>query len=252
VNRILPDAARGTIDVATANGLVLFDVAGHERQVMTRRDGLIADQVTDIAFTKNGTVLATPAGITFLDASGVSSLYGFQGLVNNHVYALASDAETGTLLAGTLGGISVLGNTALLRDATVRRNLTTKNSGLKQSWITAIVSVPDSHKKGQRWFIGTYGAGVVELGADGQFTPMDGATRPMEINPNAMLVTARHVFAGSLGEGLFVYDRTSGRWSQDKVGLPSLNVTALAEHEGELYVGTENGVAHIAEARLAP
>jgi len=252
VNRIAPDGVRGTMDVATANGLVLFDAAGRERQVMTRRDGLIADQVTDIAFTRGGTVLATPAGITFLDASGVSSLYGFQGLVNNHVYALASDAESGTLLAGTLGGISVLGNTAVLHDATVRRNLTTKNSGLKQSWITAIVAVPDSEKKGQRWFVGTYGAGVVELGADGQFTPMDGATRAMEINPNAMLVTARHVFAGSLGEGLFVYDRAGGRWSQVRAGLPSLNVTALAEHEGELYVGTENGVAHIAEAELAP
>jgi ligand-binding sensor domain-containing protein len=251
VNRIAPDPVRGTMDVATANGLALFDAAGRERQVMTRRDGLIADQVTDIAFTRGGTVLATPAGITFLDASGVSSLYGFQGLVNNHVYALASDRASGTLLAGTLGGISVLGNTAVLRDATVRRNLTTKNSGLKQSWITAIVAVPESEDKtGQRWFVGTYGAGVVELGADGQFAPMDGATRPMEINPNAMLVTQRHVFAGSLGEGLFVYDRASGRWSEVTAGLPSLNVTALAEHDGELYVGTENGVAHIAEARL--
>ncbi len=253
VNRIVPDAARGTMDVATANGLVLFDTVGRERQVMMRRDGLIADQVTDIAFTKSGTVLATPAGITFIDASGVSSLYGFQGLVNNHVYALASDAASGTLLAGTLGGISVLDNTAVLHDATVRRNLTTKNSGLKQSWITAIVAVPDREKKsGQRWFVGTYGAGVVELGADGQIAPMDGGTRAMEINPNAMLVTERQVFAGSLGEGLFVYDRAGGRWSQVTAGLPSLNVTALAEHDGELYVGTENGVAHIAEARLAP
>ena len=104
VNRIVGDAARGTVDVATANGLVLFDTAGRERQVMLRRDGLIADQVTDVAFTRSGTVVATPAGITFIDAGGVSSLYGFQGLVNNHVYALASDAGSGTLMAGTLAG----------------------------------------------------------------------------------------------------------------------------------------------------
>jgi ligand-binding sensor domain-containing protein len=253
VNRIVQDAARSTMDVATANGLVFFDAAGRERQVLLRRDGLIADQVTDIAFTKNGTVLATPAGITFLDAGGVSSLYGFQGLVNNHVYALASDAAGGRLMAGTLGGTSVLDDTAVLREAAVRRNLTTKNSGLKQNWITAIVAVPGTdEKRGQRWFVGTYGGGVVELGADGQFAAMEGATRAMEINPNAMLVTARHVFAGSLGDGLFVYDRASQRWSQVKAGLPSLNVTAMAEREGELYVGTENGVVHIAEARLAP
>ena len=248
VNRIAADAGRGTMDVATANGLVMFDDAGRERQVMLKRDGLIADQVTDVAFTKRGTVLATPAGLTFVDASGVSSLYGFQGLVNNHVYALASDEPSGTLMAGTLGGISIL------RDATVRGSLTTKNSGLKQNWITAIVAVPSSDKDAgkQRWFVGTYGRGVMELAADGQFAAMDGVTRAMEINPNAMLVTERHVFVGSLGDGLFVYDRASGRWSQVKAGLPSLNVTAMAERDGELYVGTENGVVHIAEARLAP
>jgi len=81
---------------------------------------------------------------------------------------------------------------------------------------------------------------------------MDGATRAMVVNPNAMLVTATRVFAGSLGDGLFVYDMASGRWSQVTAGLPSLNVTAMAEHDGEFYVGTENGVVHIAEARLAP
>jgi ligand-binding sensor domain-containing protein len=253
VNRILPDAGRNTVDVATANGLVLFDASGHERQVLTRRDGLIADQVTDIAFTRNGTVLATPSGITLIDASGVSSLYGFQGLVNNHVYALASDAASGTLMAGTLGGISVLGNTTLLHDAVVRRNLTVANSALKQNWITAIVSVPTQDvPQRQEWFVGTYGGGVVRLGADGRFSAMDTVTRPAEINPNAMLVTGQHVFAGSLGDGLFVYDRATQHWSQIKAGLPSLNVTALAQHDGELYVGTENGVVHIAEARLAP
>ena len=257
VNRIVEDTGRGAMDVATANGLALFDADGRERQVMMRRDGLIADQVTDVAFTRSGTVLATPAGMTFIDAGGVSSLYGFQGLVNNHVYALASDAASGTLLAGTLGGISVLGNTGVLRDATVRRSLTTKNSGLKQNWVTAIVAVPVADGAGmQRWFVGTYGGGVVELGADGQFASMDGAIageRPaIVINPNAMLVTERHVFAGSLADGLFVYDRTSRRWSQIKAGLPSLNVTAMAAHEGELYVGTENGVVRVAEARLAP
>ena len=46
--------------------------------------------------------LATPAGITFLDESGAHSIYAFQGLVNNHVYALGADGDK--LVAGTLGG----------------------------------------------------------------------------------------------------------------------------------------------------
>lgn len=242
VNRIVFDPTRHTIDVATANGLVLFDEAGREQQTLLRRDGLIADQVNDIAITRDGLALATPAGITFLDATGPHSLYAFHGLVNNHVYALASDAASGRVLAGTLGGVS------LLQDGVVRTNLTAANSGLKQNWITAIVPVSEDGEAG--YFVGTYGAGVMRLDAAGHVSAMEGATRAGEINPNAMLVTQRHVFAGTLGDGLLAYDRATQHWTRVTAGLPSLNITALAEREGELYVGSENGIVHIAESRL--
>ena len=49
VNRIFPNPKDGTVDVATANGLVRFDAAGNQAQVLTRADGLIADHVTDVA-----------------------------------------------------------------------------------------------------------------------------------------------------------------------------------------------------------
>ena len=243
VNRILLDPARNTVDVATANGLVLFDPTGHPRQTILRRDGLISDQVTDIARTRDGLALATPAGLTFIDATGLHSLYAFHGLINNHVYALASDSGGTRVLAGTLGGIS------LLNDGVVHGNLTAANSGLKQNWITAIVPVSDITE--DNFFVGTYGSGVMQLDASGHITAMEGATRPSEINPNAMLVTTRHVFAGTLGDGLLVYDRTTRHWSSITAGLPSLNVTALAEHDDQLYVGTENGIVHITESRLA-
>jgi hypothetical protein len=243
VNRILSDPARNTVDVATANGLVLFDPTGHPRQTILRRDGLISDQVTDIARTRDGLALATPAGLTFIDSTGLHSLYAFHGLINNHVYALASGSGGTRVLAGTLGGIS------LLNDGVVHGNLTTANSGLKQNWITAIVPVSDVTE--DNFFVGTYGSGVMQLDASGHITAMEGATRPSEINPNAMLVTARHVFAGTLGDGLLVYNRTTRHWSSIIAGLPSLNVTALAEHDDQLYVGTENGIVHIAESKLA-
>ncbi len=91
----------------------------------------------------------------------------------------------------------------------------------------------------------------MHLDAAGHFTPMEGVGGPIEINPNAMLVTAANVFAGSLREGLFVYDRVNEHWSRVTAGLPSFNVTALAEHDGSLYVGTDNGVVRIAEARMS-
>lgn len=250
VNRILTDPMRHTVDVATANGLVLFDASGHKRQVLLRRDGLIADQVTDIAFTRDSTVLATAAGLTFIDPTGMHSLYVFNGLVNNHVYALATDATRSALLAGTLGGLSYVS------DGHIRHNLTTANSGLKQNWITAIASINGTDSAGSdsnpdKWLVGTYGAGVMGLDSSGHITAIEGATRPSVINPNAMVVTAQHVFAGSLSDGLFVYSRTANYWSIITAGLPSLNVTALAEHDGQLYVGTDNGIVRINESRLA-
>jgi len=250
VNRILTDPVRHTVDVATANGLVLFDASGHQRQVLLRHDGLIADQVTDIAFTRDSTVLATSAGLTFIDPTGMHSLYAFNGLVNNHVYALATNTTRSTFLAGTLGGISYVS------DGNIRRNLTTANSGLKQNWITAMASISGADSAGvnsdqDEWFVGTYGAGVMRLDSSGHITAIEGATRPTVINPNAMIVTAQHVFAGSLSDGLFAYSRATNRWSIITSGLPSLNVTALAEHDGQLYVGTDNGIVHIDESRLA-
>jgi ligand-binding sensor domain-containing protein len=53
-----------------------------------------------------------------------------------------------------------------------------------------------------------------------------------------------------LGRGLFVYDRPSGRWTTVTRGLPSLNVTALAEGDGNLYVGTDNGLIRLREGAL--
>jgi len=245
VNRIVADTQRETVDVATANGLVLFDARSgqpHERQVLLRKDGLISDQVTDVAFARDGMTLATPAGLTFFTPHGAESLYAFQGLANNHVYALAAEPESGRVMAGTLAGVS------MLEDGNVQRNVTLKNSGLKRNWITAIVRMKDSAS--ERWLVGTYGGGVVEMNDAGQISAMDGLPKGAVINPNAMLVTPQHVLAGSLTDGMLVYDRGSQRWSQVTAGLPSKNVTAFAERDGEIYVGTENGIAHIAEARL--
>jgi ligand-binding sensor domain-containing protein len=236
VNRILIDAKTGAIDVATANGLVRFDNSGSEQQVLTRADGLIADHVTDVAAYRDGLALATPAGLTFLDVSGARSMYAFHGLVNNHVYALGVSGDE--LIAGTLGGLSLLdkGNVAV--------NYTTATSNLKHNWITAVVPV------GAEWMVGTYGAGILGLDRAGRFHSFETASGPFEVNPNAMLVTPNYVLAGTLGKGLYLFDRQSGRWSVIDTGLPSLNVTALAIGNGYIYVGTDNGLVRIPEQKL--
>ncbi len=243
VNRILLDARTGTMNVATANGLIRFDDRFDSRfgssgseQVLTRADGLIADHVTDVAAYRDGLALATPAGLTFLDASGARSMYAFHGLVNNHVYALGVSGDE--LVAGTLGGISVL------EKGDVAANYTTTTSNLKHNWITAVVPV------GTEWMVGTYGAGIVGLDRSGHFHAFENASGAFEVNPNAMLVTPGYVLAGTLGKGLYLYDRQSGRWSVTDQGLPSLNVTALATGGGYIYIGTDNGLVRIREEKL--
>jgi len=236
INRIVvsPDHARTA--VATANGLVLFDSSAQPRQVMGRKDGFLSDHVTDVAFSDEDMVVATPAGLSFVSRSNVRSLYVFNGLVNNHVYAVATwGTQT---VAGTLGGVS------LVDGDRVRANYTTANSRLKHNWITALARVGDD------WFAGTYGAGVMRLDPAGEWRSFADLKDGLIVNPNALAVSEGQVYAGTLGGGLFVFNRASGRWTNVTLGLPSKNVTALAACAGCLYVGTDNGLVRIAEGAL--
>jgi ligand-binding sensor domain-containing protein len=236
INRIVPDTEHARTAVATANGLMLFDSGAQPRQMMGRKDGFLSDHITDVAFRDGGMVVATPAGLSFVDHSGVRSLYVFQGLVNNRVYAVATRGTQ--TVAGTLGGLSIL------EDDTVRANYTTANSHLKHNWITALAPV------GDEWFAGTYGAGVLRLDASGEWHSFADLKDGFVVNPNAMALSGEKLYAGSLDHGLFIFDRASGRWTNMTIGLPSKNVTALASGGGYLYVGTDNGLVRIAEGAL--
>jgi ligand-binding sensor domain-containing protein len=204
--------------------------------VLGREQGLLADHVTDVAFQGNSIIAATPAGVSFIAPDGIHSVWAFQGLVNNHVYTIASDGNR--LFAGTLGGLS------LIEDNTVRISYTTANSHLQHNWITALQKV-DSE-----WFAGTYGAGVMALDRSAQWHTFPDLPRGLVVNPNALAVSTTRVYAGSLGDGLYVYDRTQKRWSRALAGLPSLNVTAMAVAGGYLYAGTDNGLVRIPEEQI--
>jgi hypothetical protein len=233
INRIMesPDHARTA--VATANGLVFFDAGSKPRQVMGRKDGFLSDHITDVAFINDDMVVATPAGLSFVSRSDVRSLYVFNGLVNNHVYAVAtSGAQTA---AGTLGGLSLLDGDRILA------NYTTANSRLKHNWVTALARV------GNDWFAGTYGAGIMRLDPSGDWHSFEDMKGELIVNPNALIAAGGRVYAGALNRGLFVFDRASNRWTNMTLGLPSKNVTALAAGSGCLYVGTDNGLVRIAE-----
>jgi ligand-binding sensor domain-containing protein len=117
---------------------------------------------------------------------------------------------------------------------------------LRHNWITAVARV------GDEWMAGTYGAGVMSLDREGRFHAIEGATGSYNVNPNAMLVTQRRVYVGTMGRGLGVYDRESRRWTEIREGLPSTNVTALTVGDGYLYIGTDNGLVRIEEQKFVP
>ena len=239
VNRIKADPANTRIFVATANGLMLFDKSGSPRQVFRASDGLISSHVTDVLFPRTAdgepsTVVATNAGLTFMHGGAVSSVYAFQGLVNNHVYTIA---QTGTeLLAGTLGGVS------MLKNALVQTSLTTANSNLSQNWITGSVAVGDDV------YLGTYGSGVMRMNSHYDVQAFrEFSNARVEINVNAMLATGRGIYAGTAAQGLAFLPKGQQRWRFWKAGLPSANVTALAADGDILYIGTDNGLVRIPE-----
>ena len=237
VNRIVHDRQRERTAVATSNGLALFSTSGERRQVLTRADGLIASQVTDVLFRPDGSMIAgTPAGVSFIEASRISSIYAFHGLVNNHVYALGQMGPR--TLVGTLGGLSVI-EAGL---ATV--SFTTANSGFKHNWVTAVLPAADD------MFIGTYGGGIMHLGAGGAWTNFPDLPPSFEVNSNAMAASDRAVYAGTLDRGLALLDRSGGRWRWITRGLPSMNVTALAVEGGLVYIGTDNGLVRVPEDTL--
>ena len=151
------------------------------------------------------------------------------------------------VLANVIAFVTMLlGGISLLDQGSVVVNYTTSNSHLKHNWITAVVRVADE------WMVGTYGAGVLSLDSSGHFHSFDIGSGNFEVNPNAMLATPNFVLAGTLGNGLYWYDRSSERWSVIRQGLPSLNVTALNDSGSFIYVGTDNGLVRMAEAKLHP
>src|SRR5207244_13599936 len=103
---------------------------------------------------------------------------------------------------------------------------------------------------GDDWLIGTYGAGILRMDAEGNISATDATQQGTVVNPGAMIATGGTVLAGTLGKGLLVGDATGTRWRTVTAGLPSLNVTALAADRGVLYIGTDNGLVKIAGDRL--
>lgn len=229
----LSEDSESRIYVATANGLAVFQADGSMR-VLRERDGLLSDRVQQaIPLDAEGrqVAIATAQGFTLKENDMLKSLFAFHGLVNNHVYALASDSDQ--LYLGTLGGMN------RIQKMMVTGTWTEADSGLKRNWINALASVNDT------LYVGTYGSGVQAFTRSGEWIPMDSLPEDLEINPNGLYFDGNYLFCGTLDRGFYFMDVITGKWRHFSSLLPGQNVTSFTSDQRFLYVGTTRGLLRI-------
>jgi ligand-binding sensor domain-containing protein len=265
INALVPDAARGTINAATSEGLLRYDGARRVER-LTRAEGLAGDSVMHLAFAGQTTPRVIPAvfeqaradqtragktrtrddaqtdaaqlfvatgrGLSFGARGGWRTLTTVQGLPSNSVYAVLADGAD-SFYAGTLGGL------AHIVSGRVARVFKDANSNLKHNWVTALCRTQAS------LFVGTYGGGVYELTAAGELRAFAAEMGRVFVNPNAMWCDDERVYAGTL-EGVRVFELRAQRWTHLRDELPAPVVLSITGRDGHVWFGTTGGIAHIA------
>lgn len=237
-------SARGRdVLVATVRGVVHISADGAERRIGTA-EGLIGEQVQDSAALAGATAYATNRGVTVMGADGIArSLYALQGLPNNHCYAVAWSAG-GRLLVGTLGGVAILSP-----ELTVAKTIVAGPGGLRAAWVTALVDTSEGT------YVGTYGGGVALIGPSNAVDDVGLAAggRAIRVNPGALSAAGDRLYAGTLQDGLLVYERSTRRWFAVRAPLElfgSANVTAIAVDGDAIWIGTDRGLVKISKEVL--
>jgi ligand-binding sensor domain-containing protein len=241
INAMLWDEEAKRMVVATAGGLIRFDNSFTSQRV-SAADGLLSNSVLGAALVQNkakagaaNLALATSRGLSLGEAKSWRGLTTVQGLPSNSVYTARAHREF--IYAGTLGGL------AQIAGGRVVRVFKDSNSKLAQNWVTAICST------GGRLFIGTYGGGVFELTAAGEFTSFAAEIGKQVVNPNAMTGDGQRLCVGTL-DGAWVLDLRAQEWRRLKQGLPSTVVLSVTSDGERVYFGTTSGIARIEAAYL--
>jgi ligand-binding sensor domain-containing protein len=220
--------------VSTANGLAIY-YGTSLQHFITEKQGLIHKAVAmthSLGETTERWLAATAEGVSLFEGNRpTQNLFALHGLASNHVYC--ADSLRKRVYLGTLGGISVL------EEGRIAFSWNTANSGLAANWVNALAAL------GTKLFVGTYGRGIQSVDVDGQWTDYSESIGRFEVNPNAMAVDRGRLYAGTLDQGIQIYDDRQGHWQQFREGLPSQNVTAFAFTSDRVLVGTDRGLVEI-------
>lgn len=239
INHIECDQKSGVTYVSTANGLAVFTSPSDHRLLRTE-NGLINNHINMAVPEEPGSrnlYVATAGGLSIVRPDGVSSLYAFHGLPSNHLYSLAPSRDG--LYIGTLAGLSHVTRQE------PPRNYSRDNSPLRHNWVNAALVV------GHDLWLGTYGGGIQILQEHNRWRDVAGELSHLHVNPSAMLLHNRKVYAGSLEAGFIIIDTETLNWAQVRAPLPSQNVNSFAADPRFLYVGTDRGLVRFSHEDLS-
>ncbi len=241
INAMVWDDEAKRMVVATAQGLIRFDNSFASQRV-SAADGLLSNSILGAALVQQKSkaggaklALATSRGLSLGEAKSWRGLTTVQGLPSNSVYSVLAHREF--IYAGTLSGLAQIAGDRVVR---VFKD---SNSKMTQNWVTAICSASG------RLFIGTYGGGVFELTAAGEFTSFASEIGKQKVNPNAMMSDGERLYVGTL-DGAWVLDLRAQEWIRLKQELPSAVVLSVASDGERVYFGTTSGIARIEIAYL--
>lgn len=216
VNALLAVGTR--LYIGAASGLYVAEAGRVTRIALDKPE----PHVNDLVLAHDGAIwLATNRGaMRWVDGS-IRVFSTERGLPSPLTYAIA-EAPDGAIWAGTARGLVRLH----ARSADL---FSTANGKLPHDWVTALS--PD----GDAMLVGTYNAGVVRIDASGRSSPVPAFDKAW-VNPHGIARIHGAVSVVTEGGGL----ASDARASSDR--LPSLDVTAVLDNAGVLWVGTRAGL----------
>lgn len=256
----------GKIWVATWKGIALFD--GKNLSYIQKDDGLVNNRVTSVETDSKGNIwVGTKKGISVYDGQNWTNYTNKNGLINNWVIDIMEDVN-GNMWFATRLGVSVF-------DGENWKSFT-KNDGLARNFVGSMAE----DGKGNIWFGTLNGAFSSYDGSNWEYTKkgsgyynynmllvgaLDGVVFTLLFNPvaggaifvlsaalGAMPSQLTHVYIdlednvwlAAQPKGVFMFDGKNWMQYSTTNGLPHKRVnTFLETNDGDLWIGTWNGIA---------
>jgi ligand-binding sensor domain-containing protein len=218
------------------DGVCRYD--GMQMKFLSKKDGLVGNQINGITEDKNGNIwLATDEGLSKYDGKRFTNYTTKNGLANNQLWSILLDRK-GNIWVGTLAGVNTFDGKKFHKIDLPKL----EKPGVPRFNQTVVWSMIED-RMGNIWF-GTDGGGLKKF--DGKTVYTYSQKSGMSSN-NISSVFEDHegtVWLGTLGGGISRFDGKKFTNYGEKEGLSSVNVwTIYEDKKHQLWFGTLGGGA---------